>query len=116
MKLSHKNRARHDRRVARRNELKRIAAELGISAKQAERQGLGPQAEPGIAKGDVVRISKSADVASRYQGTKAEVLRTWPSLVDGELLAEVKAYRRKSPLVVAVADLERLSDQQAKAA
>jgi len=107
MKLSHKNRSRHDHRVARRAELKKF-------------KPLRDRAEKGWSEivhlfgqeGTEVRISKKAEVGSRYQGTKAEVIRVVRP--EGELAAarlfdlvvKVKAYRRKAPLLVRLHDLE----------
>jgi len=84
MKLSHKNRARHDRRNARRRVIKQL-------------KELAPQGE--------VRISKQANVGSRYQGTVAAVLRLAPG-INGAEFVELKAKRRKAPLVVPLDDLE----------
>ena len=107
MKLSHKNRARHD---------------AGVARRRALRDPLTKRAESNFArlqrlfgrKGTVVRICKGdgVKVPSRYQGTKATVIsipRPDGILGDSKLFGlpvKVKAYRRKAPMLVRLEDLD----------
>ena len=101
MKLSHKNRARHDRRIVARRE----------NVGSFEQTFANVQRLFGRA-GTEVKIIPNGSVPSRYHGTKAEVIRLIRPAGNLairfvlDLEVEVQVKRRKSPLVVQLCDLE----------
>lgn len=105
MKACHKNRARHDRRVANRAAYKAWRREnktdldllksLGLPIPRYVKRDLQPIP---FSVGQTVKIVSGA--GARYIGTKATVLG-----VTGDKVS-LAAYRRKAPLELAIGDVE----------